>query len=289
MFHVDGFRFIRRDRDIYGDGIIIYWRSDLTFQHVRNVPLLSGVKALLIKLRINKSWLMVMGVYKPPKFKFNMWKDQLYHLFEYATSACEDILVLGDLNCDILHPSNIGSEVRHLLDMCESFNLDCLINEPTRMTTTSQTLIDVSLTNNKRRFLASGTLEPHMSDHRLVFTVMKASHRHKKSMMITRRSYKCYDKEKFLSDLSAVPFHVPFIFDDVDDQVWAFHHLFNNVVSEHAPVKRFHIRGGHVPYMTPEWRRAIRLRNRLWKKYMRQHSESSCSDYKKQRNVCTSL
>ena len=84
------------------------------------------------------------------------------------------------------------------------------------------------------------------------------------------RSYKCYDKEKVLSDLSAVPFHVPFIFNDVDDQVWAFHHLFNNVVSEHA-----------------RW--AIRLRNRLWKKYMRQHSESSWSAYKKQRNVCTSL
>lgn len=59
-------------RDIYGGGIIIYWRSDLTFQHVKNVPLLSGVEALLIKLRINKTWLMVMGVYKPPKFKFNV-------------------------------------------------------------------------------------------------------------------------------------------------------------------------------------------------------------------------
>ena len=251
-----------------------------------NVPSLSGVEALLITLRINKSWLMVMGVYKPPKFKFNMWKDQLYNLFEYASSACEDMLVLGDLNCDILHPSNNGSEGRHLLGMCGIFNLDCLINEPTRLTPTSQTLIDVLLTNNKRRFLVSRTLEPHVSDHRLVFTVMKASHRHKKSMMITSRSYKCYDKEKFLSDLSAVPFHVPFIFDNVDDQVWAFHHLFNTVVSECAPVKRFHICGGHVRYITPEWRRE---RNRLWKKCMKQHSESSWSDYKKQRNVCTSL
>ena len=120
MFHVDGFRFIRRDRDIYRGGIIIYWISDLTFQHVMNVPLLSGVEALLIKHRIIKSRLMVMGVYKPPKFKFNMWKDQLYHLCEYANSACEDILVLGDVNCDILHPSNNGSEVNR----SEIFNLD---------------------------------------------------------------------------------------------------------------------------------------------------------------------
>ena len=41
--------------------------------------------------------------------------------------------------------------------------------------------------------------------------------------------------------------------------------------------------------MTQEWRRAIRLRNRLWQKYLKQRIESLWFDYKKQRNVCTSL
>lgn len=107
--------------------------------------------------------------------------------------------------------------------------------------------------------------------------------------MITSRSYKSYDREKYLSDLAVVPFHVPFIFDDVDDQVWAFERLFNEIVDDHAPRKCFRIRGGQVPYMTPQWRRNIRLRNRLWKKYLKQRTESSWLDYKKQRNVCTSL
>ena len=56
-----------------------------------------------------------------------------------------------------------------------------------------------------------------MSDHCLILSVMKASHKRKKYMMITSRSYKLYDKEKLLSDLSALPFRVPFIVDDVDD------------------------------------------------------------------------
>ena len=127
---------------------------------------------------------MVTGVYKLPSLKFSKWKEELYKLFEHATSACEDILVLGDLNCDILRPFENGGEGRHLLDMCDIFSLDCLISEPTRLTTTSQTLIDVLLTNNKRRFLTSGTMEPHISDHRLIYTVMRITHRHKKSLMV---------------------------------------------------------------------------------------------------------
>ena len=147
--------------------------------------------------------------------------------------------------------------------------------------TTSQTLIDVLLTNNKRRCLTSGTLEPHISDHRLIYTVMRISHRHWKSLIVTARSYKSYYKEKFLSDLAAVPFHVPFIFDDVDDQVWAFEKLFNEIANDHTPIKRFRIRDSRME--------AIRLRNRLWQKYLKQRTETLWLDYKKQRNVCTSL
>lgn len=165
LFHIDGFRFIHHDRNINGGGVMIYWSSDLIFKHVN--------EALMLKLKVGRSWLMVAGVYKPLSLKFCKWKEELFKLFEHATSACEDILVLGDLNCDILRPLDNGGEGRHLLDMCDIFSLDCLINEPTRLTTTSQTVTDVLLTNNKRRFLTSGTLEPHISDHRLIYTVIR--------------------------------------------------------------------------------------------------------------------
>lgn len=70
---------------------------------------------------------------------------------------------------------------------------------------------------------------------------MKVLYRYKKFMMIISRSYKCYDKEKFLFDLLVVFFYVFFIFDDVDDQVWVFYYFFNNVVSEYVLVKCFYI------------------------------------------------
>ena len=203
-----------------------YWRSDLISKHVRDVPEFAGVEALMVKFKVGRSWLMVTGVYKPPSLKFSKWKEELYKLLEHATSACEDILVLGDLNCDILRPFDNGGEHGHLLDMCDIFSLNCLISEPTRLTTTSQTLIDVLLTNKRRRFLTSGTLEPHISGQRLIYTVKRSSDRHKKSLMDNNcQKLQDYDKEKFLSDLAAVPFHVPFIFDDVGDLIWAFEKL----------------------------------------------------------------
>ena len=286
---IDGYRFTRRDRSVHGGGVIIYWRSDLIFNYSKLAPNLSCVEALLIKLKLGNSWLMVCGAYRPPSTRRSIWMEDLYKLFEHALSSCDDLLVLGDLNCDLLQPQNNGGEGSDLLDLCDIFNLECLVNEPTRVTPTSKTLIDVILTNNKGRFLSTGTLEPHISDHRLIYTVMRISLARKRSRKVTCRSYKAYDKERFVSDLTTVPFHITSIFDDIDDQAWAFTKLFSDIANEHAPIKQFHIRGGQLPYMTPEWRRAIRHRNRLWNIYRKSKTEPNWLAYKRQRNLCTSL
>ena len=103
------------------------------------------------------------------------------------------------------------------------------------------------------------------------------------------RSFKNYNRDEFANDLALVFFHVASIFDDVDDQAWAFTKLLTDVIDIHAPVKQFHVRGGHVPYMTPRWRRAICHRNRLWKKYKLDRNTINWNAYKRQRNHCTSL
>ena len=118
---------------------------------------------------------------------------------------------------------------------------------------------------------------------------MRISLAHKRSRKVICRSYKAYDKEQFVSDLTAVPFHITPIFDDIDGKAWAFSKLFLDIANEHAPIKQFHIRGGQVPYMTPEWRSAIRHKNRLWNKYRNLKTEVSWLAYKRQRNFCKSL
>ena len=61
--------------------------------------------------------------------------------------------------------------------------------------------------------------------------------------------------------------HVALIFDDVNDQAWVYNWLFPQDVKDHRLLKQFHIRGGHVPYMTAQLPRALRHRSRLRNKY----------------------
>ena len=79
------------------------------------------------------------------------------------------------------------------------------------------------------------------------------------------------------------------VFEDVDDKLFVFELLFTEVLDDHAPLKQFHVRGNQVPYMTEEWRKVIRYRNRLWRKFTEDRTDSNYQLYKAQRNKCTSL
>ena len=89
-----------------------------------------------------------------------------------ASQRYDNLVILGDLNCDISHPDKGSTEGRALLDLMNEYNLTNLIREPTRVTATSITLIDVILTNRPRSFLTAGTFDLGLSDHHLVYAVI---------------------------------------------------------------------------------------------------------------------
>ena len=90
--------------------------------------------------------------------------------------------------------------------------------------------------------------------------------------------------------MQIVPFHIIDLFDELDDKVYAFEQLFLlSVLNENAPIKQTMIRGNQVPYMTEQWRRVIRHRYKLWKKFTLNRTDANYEAYKTQRNAYTSL
>ena len=71
---------------------------------------------------------------------------------------------MGDLNCDV---SKIPPEsnTRKLQFLSLLYQLDQLISEPTRVTGTSATLIDLFFTNKPENIIQSGVVHIGMSDH----------------------------------------------------------------------------------------------------------------------------
>lgn len=106
------------------------------------------------------------------------------------------------------------------------FSLKNVINCATRSTTTSKTLIDLILTNSKSRVLQAGVIGPHISDHSLIFSILKAGLPRLRSQKITFRSLKNFHVENFLADLHNAPFvTVMNTFDDTDDKLFVFQTL----------------------------------------------------------------
>ena len=100
------------------------------------------------------------------------------------------------------------TEAKLLTDIEEVHNLMCLIHEPTRITPSTSTLIDILLTNRPDYFKHSGAFDPSLSDHCMIYGLMKRKTQTYKRKTITFRSKKGFDENKYLRDLEYVPWHV---------------------------------------------------------------------------------
>ena len=130
----------------------------------------------------------------------------------------------------------------------------------------------------------------HISDHALVYVILRASLPTSRSQKIHFRSLKNFNIDNFCSDLNDAPIiTVMNCFEDVDDITFAFQSLYTAILDEHAPLKSVHVQGNQVPFMNESWRKAIRHRNHLWRMFTRDRTDANYAAYKSQRNICTSL
>ena len=146
-------------------------------------------------------------------------------------------------------------------------NLECLIKKPTRGTKTSQTLLDVMMTNKPELFRTANVYEPGISDHAMVYGIMRERAIHHSSRVITVRSHKSIDEAMLLQDISFAPWHVGEIFDSIDDQYFYWSALLNDVLQEHIPLRKKRVRSKDVPYMTDQWKDAVRKKRKYSKMF----------------------
>ena len=80
--------------------------------------------------------------------------------------------ILGDLNCNLLQEKPLFNIPTKKLDsLYELYQLTQLINEPTRITITTTSLIDHVVTNTPEKISHSGVVHTGISDHSLVYAI----------------------------------------------------------------------------------------------------------------------
>lgn len=119
-----------------------------------------------------------------------------------------------------------GKEGQAWLDICDIYDLQNLITAPTRISRTKQSCIDIIATNVPAFELQLGILEPGVSDHKLVYTILNRKAMKSTTIFTKARCFKSFNEKAFNKDLECVPFNVAYIFDDVDDICWAWEKMY---------------------------------------------------------------
>ncbi|KAL9962094.1 hypothetical protein ACROYT_G031165 [Oculina patagonica] len=175
--------------------------------------------------------------------------------------SCSEVVFLVDMNIDMLqniNNKNLHSPTNPLADFCGQFCLPNTIVEPTGMTRTSKTLIDVILVNQPERWATSGTLQLGTSDHDLVYIARKQGLPKPKANVIESRSMKHFNVDAFLADLATTPWDTTFVYDDIDD-IWAhWSKLYNDTIKNHAPTIKKIVQTSPNPWINVHIKKAMR-------------------------------
>ena len=116
-------------------------------------------------------------------------EDEINDICQWASFQKQTIVIVGDyLNMDRLRPDSAEGKI--LTDLEEVNTLKCLITEPTRITVHLQTLLDVLLTTIPELFVKSGTFDPGLSDHCMVYGEMNEKVQKHRTKVINYRQMK---------------------------------------------------------------------------------------------------
>ena len=143
------------------------------------------------------------------------------------------------------------------------------------------------LANKPELFKTSEVLNPEMSDHHLVYGIMKERVSQHERKVVTFRSTRTLDVENLNEDLSCAPWNVMDTFDTLDEKYLFWESLLNNIVEKHMPTNRMRFCKVDVPYMTPEWKRTIKMKRKFAKPYAQSRTEENWELQRIWRNKAT--
>lgn len=165
------YNIVPKDRVSRGGGVALYISKALKFT-VLKVPIETcdidncSVEFLLVRVQVNHISVVIDIFYKPPEVSYQhltVTEDIINYL---ALSGLHSFVFLGDFNIYLfkINCPSVRYFNQHLL------TYDCMqhTQQPTRVTQTSQSLLDLIITNSDLAAVSPDVLDVCLSDHNVV-------------------------------------------------------------------------------------------------------------------------
>lgn len=169
-------------------------------------------------------------IYRPPSGAIGEFLNRLEMLLSRLHGS--DILLAGDLNIDYLDKN--ASQTQNLTDLFLSLNFKMLIEDPTRITEGSSTLIDYFSVNFWDKHLCEATVLPSgLSDHEAILATITVKTR--KTKTIRRgRIYNRTNFNKFRTDCQRMNWNA---MEALSDPLNLFSIKITSLFNKHFPLK----------------------------------------------------
>lgn len=188
VFNVPGYKVYRRDRiKGKGGGVLIYVKDTMQSEQI-NIPA-SNLECVGVKITLSPQMsFTVFAVYRPPAATNDFFDYISDVLKQYAGS---EVILMGDFNLNWLDKSRR----KKLNDIIKMFQMTQMISKPTRITKSSQTLLDLIFTNKPDRITKTYNLITGLSDHNLTLAARK----------LTKSRYRNQNTTKNNPNISFIP------------------------------------------------------------------------------------
>ena len=153
-----------------GGGVCIYIRCHVNYTPRPDlVP--TDLEAVCVEInQANSQSFIISSIYRPPCSTNDVFK-KIEELIKLIDDESKELFIFGDLNCNMLQ-LNL-STTKKLQEIMELYQLTQLIDSPTRITNSSQSLLDVVITSTPEKIISSGVVHLGISDHSLIYAIRK--------------------------------------------------------------------------------------------------------------------
>ncbi len=260
---IPSYQFLRKDRTENGGGVAFYIATQLRIERIYDLDH-DDVESIWIRLFINGEHYQIGTVYRPPSQKASYWK-----ILEQAWERMASIhtIIIGDFNADPLNQNDAGW--KHLNVLSAGFGLRNYIIEPTRITPSSSTCLDLLFTNFEESPVCQ-VIETHISDHQMITgSILVKELPVPCRTLLTIRDIKHINLAEFLDILRQQNIDSFRSQNNVDEMWSEWYSKFLSALDSCAPSTTRRIRKKACPWVTAELRELIHRRKWLYKRLKR--------------------
>ena len=247
------------------------------------------MEAICLEIKKPKSKPVLISTwYCPPDSKSDIF-DSFEKFIQEIDNEDKEMIIAGDFNCDMLSNDNNNPNIKKLKDVLDIYQLQQHIDNPTRITTSTKTLIDLILTRiDDTGAIDSGVMDFGMRDHNLMYMCRKTGIPRRNPKLIETRQFKHFNTIEFQNNLREAFSN----FGNHTDPNIAWHEwkeVFLHIADHHAPLRLRKVKSEYKPWLSNEIKNLSYRRDYLKKKAVSLNSPAYHEAYKKCRNQVNRL